>query len=461
VRPTILSWQPTPLIYPNQSKFISELDRIKPNSTDGLPHGIDTLETVCDSAPDILCSSRGDSNSKLLQRLQFNSNQNMASLFSVSRFIPHASNTSWVTDSIPEDSQNHIAVDSASSVAIIPATSSEDAWKANSHPETPRERKFSYPPTLYRNSKIQETLEEPGYDVVPAHVSFGEWTDTDGPAEKVDAEYATQFEESPCTPSVPDWTHLEFDGGMMFERQLKQERAGYLEEICIVKRKKEKLAERVRELKEELHEASNELLVKMEQIRNFIIDHDQKEVEIETLKEENEHIQQMAAREKLEFLNERRSNEAIAARWQVEKQLKDARIAELEFAGELQAKKLVEKEIMIAGRSDTVAALERQKCNLISQIKELKIDKIESQARIAEMESAGEEVCRKGLDTRRLVRHEHYRGAQKPQGQLDCPSSRTESRQGRITGSNCRVGVCTRASSHDNFGKERNTGFTQ
>jgi hypothetical protein len=177
---------------------------------------------------------------------------------------------------------------------------------------------------------------------------------------------------------------------MMFERQLKQERAGYLEEICIVKRKKEKLAERVRELKEELHEASNELLVKMEQIRNFIIDHDQKEVEIETLKEENEHIQQMAAREKLEFLNERRSNEAIAARWQVEKQLKDARIAELEFAGELQAKKLVEKEIMIAGRSDTVAALERQKCNLISQIKELKIDKIESQARIAEMESAGE-----------------------------------------------------------------------
>lgn len=123
---------------------------------------------------------------------------------------------------------------------------------------------------------------------------------------------------------------------------------------------------------------------------NLSIDHDQKEVEIETLKEENKHIRQVAAREKQEFLNERQSNEGIAARWQVEKESKDARIAELEFAGELQAKKLVEREIMIAGRSDTVAALERQKSNLISQIKELKIDKIESQTRIAEMESAGE-----------------------------------------------------------------------
>ena len=177
----------------------------------------------------------------------------MASL--VSRIIarPYASkSTSLVTNAMPEDSQNkklRITVNS-SPVAIIPAIS--ETLKANSHPETPRERTFSYPSTLYQNSKTQESLEEPGYDVVPAHASFGEWTDTGGSAEKVDAEYA-QFEEFPCIPSIPDWTHLEFDGGAMYEHRLEQERAGYLEEIRTVKQEKEKIAERVRELEEELH----------------------------------------------------------------------------------------------------------------------------------------------------------------------------------------------------------------
>ena len=304
-------------------------------------------------------------------------------------------------------------------------------------------------------------LEEPGYDIVlqpSAKASFGEWTELDtasGTAAKAfDAEGA-QFgvdmkakeeqclvktfdginwipldvgekAEEPRMPSVPDSTQLEMDKteewlqldvgektkdekgvaalsveeneGIMSETRLKEERATHLEEMRIIKEEKEKLAERVKELEAELQQAKHELQLKMEQ---FVVDLDQKGEEIKALKEEKEHIQQVAAHEKEESLDEiRQSNEAIAARGQVAQVLKDveteellakhndiqeeldmmigdlsksrARVAELESVNELQAKKLLETDATSALHNDSIAVLRGKKANLITQVDTLR-----------------------------------------------------------------------------------------
>ena len=244
-------------------------------------------------------------------------------------------------------------------------------------------------------------------------------------------------EELPRMPSVPDWTQLEIDkkeeepsikppsdaewlqldmvkkmkeekcvtvlsvednGGITSETRVKEERVAYLEEICTVREEKEKLVERVKELEAGLHQAEHELQLKMEQISKFVVDLDQKEEEIEALKEEKEHIRQVAAREKEESLDEiRQSNDA---RWQVAKELKDtenvgllakqadmqdeldvvkwelsesrARVAELESANELQAKKFLEQDAVSASRNDAIVVLKRQKADLITQVHTLR-----------------------------------------------------------------------------------------
>lgn len=321
-----------------------------------------------------------------------------ASLFSVSRLIGQArpgsnSNTSWlVADTTPEK-------DNQSQQSSLSVESENEMSKIDSQPEM-------------RSSKTEETLEEADYNVllpISAKASFGEWTDT-GEKQCLATNWtpvvdiSKKGETSPSTlPSIPDWTHLEFDGGMMSEDQLKRERATHAEEMLIMKEVKEKLGERVKELEEELHEAVSELHLKTEQITKFIIDHDEEEVEIKELKEENERIQEAAACERQKFLDERRSNE-------VTKELKDAmivellanqdgmqkridvvigylsesqaRVAELESANEVQAKKLLEKEVLL---SDTIAILERQNANLIDQVQELRF-----QARAAQLQPSGE-----------------------------------------------------------------------
>ena len=194
---------------------------------------------------------------------------------------------------------------------------------------------------------------------------------------------------------------VEENGGFIPETGVKEERAAHLEVMRIVREENDKLAERMKELEEKLHQAEHELQSKMEQMSKFVVDLDQKEEEIKALKEEKEHIQQATAREKEESLDEiRRSNETIAARWQVAKELKDvetvellakqddmqeeldtmiedlsksrARVAELESANESQAKKLLEQEAISALHNDAIAVLKGQKANLISQVHTLR-----------------------------------------------------------------------------------------
>jgi peptidoglycan hydrolase CwlO-like protein len=72
----------------------------------------------------------------------------------------------------------------------------------------------------------------------------------------------------------------------------------------------------VKELEEELHQAEHKLQLKVEQISKNVVDLDQKGKEIKALNEEKDHIQRVVAQERAEFLDEKRSSEAIAARWQ-------------------------------------------------------------------------------------------------------------------------------------------------
>ena len=354
-------------------------------------------------------------------------------------------------------SQKRVVVDSTPPVVTAAIPVDNEASKANSSSETlPKEEDNSFPPTTTRKSEVNktrerktETLEEPGYDVVlqpSAKASFGDWTELDTgsrPAAKAfDAEGAhvgidtnvkgeqslakvsngtswTPFdigeeveEPSASQPSDPKWLHLDTDkrrkeeevDALSFEEKreiisetrVEEERAVHLEEMRIVREEKEKLAERVKELEEELLQAEHKLQLKMEQICKFIVDLDRKEEEIKVLNEEKDHIQQVAAREKAEFLDELRSNEAIAARWQVAKELKDAetvemlakqdnmqdeldntiedlsksrsRVTELESANELQAKKLLEQDAILTSHNDAIAVLKGQKARLITLV---------------------------------------------------------------------------------------------
>jgi hypothetical protein len=283
-------------------------------------------------------------------------------------------------------------------------TSSDD--EASTHPEAPQER-TSYRPT---NNKTEETLELPDYDV-PLNISekassFEEWSDTGeeviGPSEKEeyfqsginenakDSEERSLFsdtnwtpldidkkaEESPPIPSVLDWTDIEFDRGITSENHFKEQRLARLGEISFVKEEKRKLAERVKELEKELQDAVDELNLKMEQISKLIIDHDQKELEIE------------AALEKETSLLEKQDSMQKRMDMMIgELSESQARAAELKLAGEVQTKMLLEKDVILASHSDNIALLKRQKTNLIAKVQELKV---ESQARAAKLQSAGE-----------------------------------------------------------------------
>ncbi|KAF8814881.1 hypothetical protein BYT27DRAFT_6963068 [Phlegmacium glaucopus] len=182
---------------------------------------------------------------------------------------------------------------------------------------------------------------------------------------------------------------LEDNRGIVSETRIKEERAEHLEEMRIVMEAREKLAERVKKLEEETRivveerEKFAERVKRLEeelrqagyehqqQTSKFIIDRYQKEEEeIKKLKQEKKRIQQVAERDKQESLNEvRRSNETIAARWKATLASKDAetvklkakqddmqrklevmtgdllksqkRAAELEWANQLQAKRIV------------------------------------------------------------------------------------------------------------------------
>ena len=360
-----------------------------------------------------------------------------------------------------EDSQSQkgVVVDLTPSVVTAAIPAEDEASKANSSSETlPKEQDISFPPTPSRKSEFNktherktETLEEPGYDVVlqpSAKASFGDWTELDtgsGPAAKAfDAEGAqvgidinvkgeqslakvsndTNWtpldvgekveEPSVSQPADAEWLQLDTDkktkeekevavspveenGEIISETRVKEERAAHLEEMRIRREEKEKLTERVKELEEELHQAEHKLHLKMEQISKFVVDLDRKGEEIKVLNEEKEHIQQVAAREKAESLDEiRRSNEVDVARWQVAKELKDvetvellakqddmqdeldnmigdlsesqARVAELESANEIQAKKLLEQDATLASHNDAIAALKGQKAKLIALV---------------------------------------------------------------------------------------------
>ena len=388
----------------------------------------------------------------------------MKSLFSVSRLIGKAKRISAVKTSFKENEEsqnNERAVDSTPS-AVTAAIPVEDApSKANSSAETlPKEQDISFPPIPSPKNEVDkthetksETLEEPGYDLVlqpSAKASFGDWTELDTgnrPSENAfDAEGA-QFgidinvkgeqslvsdgtnwppldvdenleDPSSILPSDPEWLEPELDTDKktkdeevaalsveenkedISETRVNEEREAHLEEMRVVREEKEKLTERVKELEEELHQAEHKLQLKNEQISKYVVDLDRKGEEIKALNEENDHIQQVAAHEKAEFLDEIRSSEAIAARWQVAKELKDeetvkmlekqdnmqdeldnmiedlsksqSRVAELVSANELQAKKLSEQEATSASHNDTITILKGQKARLITLVHTLR-----------------------------------------------------------------------------------------
>jgi hypothetical protein len=361
-------------------------------------------------------------------------------------------------------SQKHVIVDSTPFVATPPILVEDKPSKVNSSSETlPKEQDISFPPTPSRkteDNKTQErkteTLEEPGYDVVlqpSAKASFGDWTELDTgsrPAEKAfdadskDAQFGIDKNvkgeqslarvsdgtnwtpldvgekvEEPLSnlPSDPEWLQLDTDKKTKEEKEVaalaveenretisetrvKEERVAHLEEMRNVREEKEKLTERVKELEEELHQAERKLQLKMEQISNFVVDLDRKGEEIKALNEEKDQIQQVAEREKAEFLDEIRSNEAIAAKWQVSKEVKDvemvemlakqdnmqdeldnmighlsksrSRVAELESASELQVKKLLEQDATSASQNDAIEVLKGQKARLIALVHTLR-----------------------------------------------------------------------------------------
>ena len=377
----------------------------------------------------------------------------MKSLFSVSRLIgksrtrstKHTSAKSTFQENEDSQSEKRAVVDSTPSIVTS---------KANSSSETlPKEQAPSRKNEVNKTQEWKtETLEEPGYDVVLqplAKASFGDWTELDTgsrPAAKAfDAESAqvgidinvqgeqslarvsdgnnwTRLdvgekveEPSPILPSDPEWLQLDTDktkeekeiavlsvkenGEIISETRVKEERAAHLEEMRIEREEKEKLTERVKELEEELHQAEHKLQLRMEQISKYVVDLDRKGQEIKVLNEEKDHIQQVAGRERAEFLDEIRSNEAIAARWQVAKELKDvetvemlakqdnmqdeldnmigdlsksrSRVAELESANELQAKKLLEQDATSALQNDAIEVLKGQKARLITLVQTL------------------------------------------------------------------------------------------
>ena len=370
-------------------------------------------------------------------------------------------------------SQKRVVVDSTPSVVTAAIPVEDELSKPNSSSETlHKEQDISFPPTpSHKNEVIKthesktEALEEPGYDVVlqpSAKASFGDWTELDTgsrPAAKAfDAEGA-QFgidiniigeqqslakvsdgtnwppfdvsekveEPSSNLPSDPEWLQLDTDkktkeeevavlsveenGEVISETRVKQERAAHSEEMRIVREEKEKLTERVKELEEELHQTENKLQLKMEQISKYVVELDRKGEEIKLLNEEKDHIQQVAAHEKAEFLDEIRSSEAIAAKWQVAKEMKDAetvkmlakqdnmqdeldnmiahlsksrsRVAELESANELQEKKLLEQDTTSASHNDTIEVLKGQKTRLIALVHTLR-----SNAKISERQNS-------------------------------------------------------------------------
>ena len=254
----------------------------------------------------------------------------------------------------------------------------------------------------------------------------------------------SKADELPRMPSIPDWTHLDIDKKteepsakpsgvewlplnidkkkeekgvtiednekIMLETRLKEERAAHLEEMHIVREEKEKLTERVKEVEKKLHQAEDELQLKMEQISKFTVDLRLKEKEIGVLKKEKEYIQQVAAREKEESLDEiRQSKEAIINSLEVANELRDqkimelegklddmqddfanvtgdlsARVAELESENELQAKRLLGQDATLASHNDM-----QDKLNTMMG---------ESQARVAQLESANELQAKKLLE---------------------------------------------------------------
>ncbi|KAF8805130.1 hypothetical protein BYT27DRAFT_7213105 [Phlegmacium glaucopus] len=234
--------------------------------------------------------------------------------------------------------------------------------------------------------EIDEKPEEPSAKVKP---SDAEWL-------QLDIDEKKKEEEGDVAVLA-----VEDNRAIMLETRLQEERAEHLEELRIVTEAKEKLAERVKELEEELHQAEHELQLKMEQISKFIVDFYRKEEEIEGLKGEKERIQQEAKREKQESLDEVRAvrllNEVLAAERQDAKdaetialmakqddiQVKfDAmtedlsksqeRAAELESANELQAKKILEQDTTLASHSEVIAGLRGQKADLITQVHTLR-----------------------------------------------------------------------------------------
>ena len=356
-------------------------------------------------------------------------------------------------------SQKRVVVDSTPS-AVTAATPLEDELsKPNSSSETlHKEQDISFPPTPSHKNEVNKTherkteaLEEPGYDVVlqpSAKASFGDWTELDTgsrlAAKSFDAEGAQSGidinlkgeqqslpdgtnwppidvgekveEPSSNLASDPEWLQLDTDkktkeeetavlsveenAEVISETRVKEERAAHLEEMRIVIEENEKLTERVKELEEELHQTENKLQLKMELISKYVVDLDRKGEEIKVLNEEKDHIQQVAAHEKAGFLDEIRSSEAIAARWQVAKELKDAetvkmlakqddmqdeldsmiadlsksrsRVAELESANELQEKKLLEQDATSTSHNDTIVVLKGQKARLITLVHTLR-----------------------------------------------------------------------------------------
>ena len=364
-------------------------------------------------------------------------------------------------DNEDSQSQRRVVVESMPSVVTAPIPVEGEASKTNSSSENlPEEQDITFPPTTFHTSEVNktherkiETVEEPGYDLVlqpSAKASFGDWTELEtssGPAAKAsDAESAqvgidinakweqslakvsngTNWtsldvsekveEPSASLPSDAEWLKLNTDktneekvvaalfaenGEIILETRVNEERAAHQEEMRIEREEKEKLTKRVKELEEELHQAEDRLQLKMEQISKFVVDLDRKGEEIKVLKEEKDHNQQVAAREKAEFLDEIRSNEAIAARWQVAKELKDvetvellakqddmqdeldnmigdlsksrARVAELESANELlQTKTLLEQDATSASQNDAIGALKGQKARLIALVHTLR-----------------------------------------------------------------------------------------
>ena len=92
---------------------------------------------------------------------------------------------------------------------------------------------------------------------------------------------------------------VEENGGIISETHVKEGTKAHMEEMVITKEAKGKLAERLKELEEELQQAEQEFQLKMEQISKLVID-------LQWLKEEKERIQQWTARKKQESLNELR-----------------------------------------------------------------------------------------------------------------------------------------------------------